>query len=269
MSSAPSDPVDALEANLWSMWSQFGRSPGCALHQAGGVLWFETPIPVPPYNMVIRTHCDADPGEAIDDVAMHFHARGVPLLWFVHPSARPADLRARLEARGLADVEPVTGMTADLAGLPPVPEPPAGVEIREVTPDQDAAPLLEFVAARWRVPDTARAHLDAIARAFRVGAPGSPNRAWIAVREGQAVAKVFTHDADGHVGLYGMATRPESRGLGLGRLVFLTALADARHRGHTTAVLHSTPKAVRLYEGAGFRPRAAFSLYAEPGTFYA
>jgi ribosomal protein S18 acetylase RimI-like enzyme len=66
-----------------------------------------------------------------------------------------------------------------------------------------------------------------------------------------------------------MATTPEARGRGLGRLVCLTALDDARRRGHAVAVLHSTPMAVGLYESIEFRARAGFGIYAEPGSVYA
>jgi ribosomal protein S18 acetylase RimI-like enzyme len=260
----------AVEENFWSMWSQFGRAPGCALHQESGLTWFETPIPVPPYNMVVRLACEAeDAAAAIDALDRHFRARRVRYLWALHPSARPASAGALLEARGFAEVEDLAGMAADLRELPPVSDPPAGVEIHTVTPERDAGAFLEFVASRWQVPEGARGHLQSIADNFRIGAPGSPNRAWIATRDGVTLAKVFTHDAPGHVGVYGMATKPESRGLGLGRLVCVTALDDARRRGHTLAVLHSTPMAVRLYEGVGFRHCGTFRIYAEPGSFYA
>ena len=259
----------AIEENFWSMWSQFGRGPGCSLHQFSGVTWFETPIPVPPYNMVIRLDCEADAQAAIEAVDRHFRARAVRFLWVVHPSARPAGVTALLAARGFAEVEPLTGMAADLEDLPEAPAPPPGVEVHEVTPDRDVGPFLEFVAARWQVPAGARAHLQSIADTFRIGVRGSPNRAWIAVKNGHTLAKVFTHDAGGGVGVYGMATKPEARGLGLGRLVCITALDDARRRGHVSAVLHSTPMAVRLYESVGFHERSTFRIYAEPGSFYA
>jgi ribosomal protein S18 acetylase RimI-like enzyme len=260
----------SLEENLWSMWSQFGRGPGCRLEEMNGVVYFETPLLVPPYNMVIRAHCDSGPEaeSAVDAIAERFRRRGVPLLWFVHPSARPSDLKTRLAARGCVEVEPVTGMVADLATLSSPAKPPAGIDVRQVT-REDEPGFLEFVATRWQVPAAARADLGAIAATFRIGHRDSPNRAWIAIEDDRAVAKVFTHDGDGHVGIYGMATRPETRGRGLGKLLCLTALADARRRGFTRAVLHSTPAAVSLYQSVGFRPVAAFSLHAPPGAFYA
>jgi ribosomal protein S18 acetylase RimI-like enzyme len=261
---------DALEENLWSMWSQFGRARGCALHDSAQALWFETPIPVPPYNMVVRFQ--ADPSEAdgfIDRIFARFRERGAPFLWLVHPSARPGDLTQRLQRRGFEEAEPITGMVADLAHLPQMLTVPSGVEIHDVTPEHDLSPFADFVAARWQVPETSQADLQAIIDVARIGAAGSPNRAWVAVKDGVALAKAFTHDAAGVVGLYGMATKPEARGLGLARTMCIKALSDARARGHEVAVLHSTPMAVSLYEGVGFRKAAGFSIYAAPHSFYA
>jgi ribosomal protein S18 acetylase RimI-like enzyme len=259
----------ALEENLWSMWSQFGRGRGGVLHDEPPALWFETPIPVPPYNMVVRFHGDDRSDDAIEHVFAQFRERGVPFLWLAHPSTRPADLPSRLRVRGFEEVEAITGMAMDLTALAAPPAAMAGVEVHAVTPEHEMCAFEEFVAARWNVPESARAHLQSIVDAARIGLPGSPNRAWVVVKDGIALAKAFTHDAAGAVGLYGMATKPEARGMGLARLVCLTALHDARARGHGLAILHSTPMAVSLYRGIGFREVAPFHLYAAPQSFYA
>jgi GNAT superfamily N-acetyltransferase len=259
----------ALEENFWSRWSQFGRAPGCALHESAAALWYETPIPTPPYNMVIRYRGGDRDDAAIDAIFAHFKARGVPFLWFMHPSTTPADLPARLRARGLEEVEEIAGMAADLAALPAAPPVPRGFELHDVTPEHDFGPFIECVAKRWHVPDASLGALVAIGAANRIGAPGSSNRAWIVVKDGAPVSKAFTHDFGDSVGLYGMATVAEARGHGLARLVLLAALNNAKSRGHRLAVLHSTPMAKPLYASTGFRELAPFHFYAAPHAFYA
>lgn len=261
--------IASVEQNLWSMWSQFGQGPGCALHDAGGLTWFETPIAVLPYNMVMRCQADSHAHETIARIFARFRRRAVPFVWFVHPSARPADLEALLERQGFEAVEAVTGMAMSLVNALPLPRVPRGVDVRLVTPSSDLILFTEFVAARWQIPLEARPHLTLIADTFRIGAADSPNRAWIAIKDGMAIAKVFTHTVGDVVGIYGMATRQGWRGLGLGRALCLTALADARARGCRLAVLHSSPMAVPLYRGVGFREAGRFSLFAEPDSFYA
>ena len=261
--------VAQLEENLCSMWSQLGRAKACALREQDGALWVETPMPVLPYNMVLRYRGDAQSDRTIDMIFERFGERRVPFLWFVHPSATPADLDTRLEQRGFAEAEELAGMAANLEDLPDQAPLPSGVELVEVTPERGFSPFIDFVANRWQVPASARSVLQDLADVLRFGAPGSPNRAWLALKDGVPVAKSVTHDSTDAVGVYGMVTLPEARGLGLARLVCIEALASARRRGRSLAVLHSTPMARSLYASVGFADVAPFRVFSEPGTFHA
>ena len=220
-------PTAALEANLWSMWRQLGEPSDCTLGDRDGALWVQTPLPVLPYNMVLRYQGEEGDDHVIDEIFARFEAQGVPFLWFVHPSARPADLPARLRERGFDEDDRLTGMAADLEKLPPLPEPPADVELVEVTPESAFSPFIEFVANRWQVPESARSKLLHIGQALRFGAPGSPNRAWLVVKDGVPLAKAVTHESHDAVGLYGMVTQAEARGLGQGRFRDQTLDAEA------------------------------------------
>jgi hypothetical protein len=137
--------------------------------------WFETPIPVHPYNMVIRYQGDAEDDSLIDRIFGRFRARKTPFLWLLHPSARPGDLAERLRRRGFDQEEPLTGMTADLADLPALPD-QDGVELHAVTPEHDLCTFSEFVAARWHIPASAFPYLQSILDIARI-ASKLPNRA--------------------------------------------------------------------------------------------
>ncbi len=263
------DPIAALEANLCSMWSQLGQAKGCVLHERDGALWVQTPMPVLPYNMVLRYQGAQDDEQTINSIFAEYEARGVPFLWFVHPTARPADLPERLLSRDFGEDEPLSGMVMDLGDLPPLAEPPPDIELVEVTLESSFSSFIEFVSNRWQIPATARSNLESIAETLRFGAPGSPNRAWLIIRDGKPVAKAVTHESQESVGLYGMVTRYEARGLGLGRIICVKVLNEARDRGHRLAVLHSSPMAVSLYKAVGFRSAAPFRVFAKPGSFHA
>ncbi|MGH9133239.1 MAG: hypothetical protein ACRDZZ_04825 [Ilumatobacteraceae bacterium] len=115
--------IDAIESNLWSMWSAFGRGEGCRLVDEAGLTRFETPLAQVPYNCVIRFEVDesldAVIDDVIDDVLGAYQRRDVPLVWFLHPTSRPSDLADRLAARGLVEAQVIPGMVARLDGLPP------------------------------------------------------------------------------------------------------------------------------------------------------
>ena len=79
-----------LEDNLWAMWSTFGRGPGCSLHQGNNLLWFETPLPIVPFNGVLRFQVQTGVDLAIGRIVDHFRKRKAQFMWVLHPSARPA-----------------------------------------------------------------------------------------------------------------------------------------------------------------------------------
>src|SRR5512143_3785262 len=85
-----------IEQNLWETWSTYGRGPKCALHNEEDALWFETPIPIIPYNGVIKFKVKNRIDERISQIVDCFHARRVPFMWLLHPSSFPLDLPARL-----------------------------------------------------------------------------------------------------------------------------------------------------------------------------
>jgi len=256
------DLVCELEGNLWETWSIFGRGPGCSLYESDDLLWFETPIPIVPYNGVLRSHLQTNADRKIDSVIEHFAKRQAQFMWIIHPSSSPPDLRARLQRRGLIDVEPISGMVRSLHDLPKLPPLPDDIEIRKVADERDASAFYQFAAWRWHVPDEYREQYSAIAHEFRIGQSGSKAHMWQAWRAGQPVAKAGLHLGARSVGIYGVVTRPEARRLGLARTLSLIVLHQARSLGHRLAVLHSSPMAESLYRSLGFEPVAEFRLFA-------
>ncbi|MGD8394988.1 MAG: GNAT family N-acetyltransferase [Candidatus Eiseniibacteriota bacterium] len=276
MSQTPAPPPPAavrraLEENLWALWSRFGRGDGCALHEAPGALWFDTPIPTLPYNGVLRFeggHEGDDVDRRIDAIFEHYRRRRVPFFWILHPSAGPADLDERLRARGLEEAEVCPGMAMRLDDLPETAGAPAGIEIREVRDPSEVDHVLDLVAWRWQVPSEAVRFLPGMAKEFDVGRPGGALRFWLAWRDGVPVSKAIINLDAGAAGLYGVVTRPEARGLGLARILTLEGFHAAREAGYELGVLHSSPMACSLYERIGFRPVAPFRLFAPSGDFH-
>ena len=71
---------------------------------------------------------------------------------------------------------------------------------------------------------------------------------------------------DGLAEIKRMYAVPAARGRGLSKLVLAGLEAAARDRGWTTLRLETGPRqpeAIALYEGAGYRPIAAFGPYAD------
>ncbi|MCA8900055.1 MAG: GNAT family N-acetyltransferase [Hyphomonas sp.] len=259
------DEIAALERNLWSQWARFGAPADCAWQEQDGVSWLETPIASLPYNGVFRFDVPVETADARMDALIHsFDARQVNHVWLLHPSARPEDIEARLNARGFSEFEVLLGMVAD-PGMLQADTPPAdGVEIREITRSEET-PILELVADRWSVPTDALHHLQSFFRSNRLGEPGAGIRGWMATINGQPVGKAFINVTGKVGGLYGVAIKPEARGRGVGLAICAEALRATVAAGADLLVLHSTPMAVELYRRMGFREVAPFSVFARGG----
>jgi len=255
--------IHQVELNLWETWANFGRGPECTLHDEDDVLWFETPIPIIPYNTVLRFQVEQDVEQRIDALVQGYAKRNVAPLWIVHPSSVPTDLPKRLQKRGYQEIEIAPCMARslenDLSETPPIPD---GVEIREAIGEKDVMELYGLAAWRWGVPDEYRPQLKKIFEEFKVGERTTNTRFWLAWKDGVPISKVALYNGSGSAGIYAVATKPEARGLGVASILVNVALQAAREMGHKLAVLDSSPLAEKLYQRLGFTTIAPLRLYS-------
>ena len=261
------DLIDEIEFNFWETWSNFGLAPGCALHDEGDALWFETPIPIIPYNVILKFQVERNINQKIDELISHFIRRKVSFLWVVHPSSLPLDIHDRLQKRGLLHIEIIPCMARDLANLPQVPSLPDGVEVREVIEESDVNKFQELTAWRWGVPSDYRQQLQLIFESFNIGKPSAKAHMWMAWRGSVPIAKVGSYYGDGSVGIYGVVTKPEERGQSLASILMVEAMKAAREAGQKLVVLHSSPLAENLYKRLGFVTVTQFHLYASEAAY--
>lgn len=259
--------IREIEINFWDTWSNFGCGPGCTLHDEGDALWFETPIPIIPYNVILKFQVERNIDQRIEDLVNHFTLRKVPLLWIVHPTSKPLDLSCRLQKRGLLHIEIAPCMARGLADMPQVPPLPDGVEVREVIEESDVIEFQELTVWRWGVPQDHCQQLQAIVERFRVGKPGSKTRMWLAWHDGFPISKLATYYGEGSVGIYGVVTKTEERGQGLASFLIIEAMKAAREAGQKLAVLHSSPLAENLYKRLGFHTVTQFHLFASEPAY--
>lgn len=259
--------VHQIELNLWETWSNFGRGPGCTLHDEGDVTWFETPIPLVPYNSVIKFQVQENVDDRIDAIVNHLRERQVTQLWFVLPSSSPKDLSERLLKRGLQEVEVAPGMARSLDDIPEPPPLPEGVEIRKAVTDDDLKEMYEFAAWRWGVPDEYHAQLHETIRMFQIGKPGTRTHFWLAWKDGVPISKIGMYYGSRSAGIYGVVTKPEARGLGLATILMIEAMKTARADGYKLAVLDSSPPAEDLYKRLGFITVTSIPLFASEQAY--
>lgn len=259
--------IHEIESNFWETWSNFGLAPGCALHDDGDTLWFETPIPIIPYNVVLKFHVERNINQKIDEIISCYTRRKVSFLWVVQPSTLPLDIGERLQERGLQYIETSPCMARELANLPKMPSVPDGVEVREAIEANDVNKFQELTAWRWGVPSDHRQQIQLFFERFNVGKPGTKAHMWVAWRGDVPISKVGSYHGDRSLGIYGVVTKPEERGQGLARVLMVETMKAAKKAGQKIVVLHSSPLAENLYKQLGFVTVTQFHLYASEATY--
>jgi GNAT superfamily N-acetyltransferase len=255
--------LQELEVNFWEGWTYFGKGKNSTLFESENVIWYRTPLPMIPYNTVIKFQVTKNVEREIDQVIEQCGAGGHDFVWAITPSSEPKDLKERLEKRGLFEAEAFAGMGRSLMDLPKIPELPSGIKITEVNEKEGEEEFIEFATWRWSIPQEYHNDYRDMIAPFEFGRPGSRFSAWQAWMDGKPVSKVGVHRSENSVGIYAVATRPEARRMGLAGILTLHALHQMREEGYELAVLHSTPMAESLYASLGFEKLADFYLYGK------
>jgi GNAT superfamily N-acetyltransferase len=259
--------IRAIEEAFTNHWSVFGEWPGASLRDEDGVRWFETPIAHLPYNAVIRTAIPdtVDADAVIERVTAGFRARGVPFLWALLPSDRPADLTQRLASNGLDLVEQATGMDLDLEDWDPDP-PRSDVEVRHADDDEGLGHYESLIRTYWSVPEADRELIERLNRHW--SGARSPGIRYVAYIDGTPVGKLFARHADLPIlGVFGVAVVPAARGRGVATALMSRAMSEGRASGATRVVLHSSAMAQSLYARMGYRERCTIQVYATGPLF--
>ena len=205
-------------------------------------------------NSVMPLAAPADLDAALGRVERLYAARGLPVVFQLGPSARPAGLDDVLAARGYEFGSPTSLQTAVVGEVHAV----GGVEISETPSD-------EWLSLWWQVDG--RGDQSALDTAVKILAGGPA--VYATVRDAGGVAAVGRLALVGEWGgVYCMAVRPSARRRGHGAAVLSGLLHAGRARGITRAWLHvraENTAALALYRQAGFTEASRYHYRSHRG----
>ena len=255
--------AQAVEANLFAFFHHLASWPRVELHDDPDCCWTLSDLPFPLFNSVMRARLPGDRIDALIDTRLGAcAARNVPMLWWTGPSSMPADLGERLDRCGFV-LEAARGMAADLE---------LHVGWHETPPtDRRSRSSPLKTPRRWRIGAAClcdsfgapRAFGEAFAElAVTIGlGPLSPFRHFLARVDGEPAATCSLFLGAGVAGIYDVSTLPGLRKRGLGRLITLAAMREARARGYRMAILHSSTLGAGIYRALGFRDVCAIGQH--------
>ena len=262
--------AQAVEANLFAFFQHLASWPRVELHDEPHCCWTLSDLPFPLFNSVMRARLPGDRIDALIDARLaECEARNVPMLWWTGPSTMPADLGERLDRCGFV-LEAARGMVADLAyHLGPHDAPPreSALSVEAVEDTATLAQWSQVLCDSFGAPRPFGESFAEFAVTIGLG-PLSPFRHFLARVNGEPAATCSLFLGAGVAGIYDVSTLPERRKRGLGRLITLAAMHEARARGYRMAILHSSALGAGVYRALGFRDICAIGQYvwSPPGS---
>jgi GNAT superfamily N-acetyltransferase len=257
--------VTAIEENQFAAFRLFRYWSQAEVHDDPDMLWTITNIPFELCNNVFRAQLEPDNIDgAIEAAIARGRSRKVPILWWVGPATRPANLRRYLEAYGFTHAWEARGMAVDLLALNEGLPVPPGLTIEQVGDGETLEQWCRSLSLGFEWPDFAEdAWLD-LYRSIGLGAQ-LPFRHYLARLKGKPVATSSLFLGEGIAGIYDVVTLPEARRQGIGAALTLAPLREARALGYRVGILQSSDMGFSVYHRVGFREYCKISTYVWTG----
>jgi GNAT superfamily N-acetyltransferase len=252
--------VKAIKHNRFEWYGYFGRSPETEFYESPHLTWLLTQIPNPLLNTVTHTHLNREKAdEIIEGTLAHFKSENVTrFTWWVEPDSQPTDLGERLLAHGFTYEQGPPGMAVDMATLNESIQAPPDLSIEHVG---DAGILKQWVSilsSGFELPDGIQGKVFDLLAGLGFDLP---SRKYLGFLNGEPVSIAELFLGAGVAGIYSVATLPEARRQGIGAVMTLAPLLEARALGYRIGILHASKMGLGVYRRLGFQEYCKMSYY--------
>jgi hypothetical protein len=260
---ASDDLLTAMESNMIAFYSAYGRANSSTLQATSDVVWFYTGIQVSLFNGVLSAQSKPEGVKAtIDSLQARIDEQGAPALWWIGPRSKPDNLGSLLEQYGLQPAWELPGMAIDLALVDHNPETTANFTIQKVSNAEMQALWARIAAVGTGFPDAATDELVRLEATLADPLYKAQHR-YIGLLDGTPVATSALVLDSGVAGIYAVATIPEARRKGIGKIMTVIPLLDARQIGYRVGVLQASSMGYSIYGEIGFRDVCKYRLYLQ------
>jgi len=255
--------LTALESSMIAFWSAYGRANGSTLQATSNVVWFYTGIQVPLFNGVLSVTLKPDGVKAIvDSLQARIDEQGAPAFWWIGPQSKPDNLGTLLEQHGLEPAGEVPGMAIDLVLIDNQPEMSTNFTIQKVSNTEMQALWARIAAVGTGFPDVVT-EVMARVEATLTDPPYKAQHRYIGLLNGTPVATSALVLDSGVAGIYAVATIPEARRKGIGRIMTVIPLLEAKQIGYRVGILQASSMGYSIYEKIGFKDVCKYRLYLQ------
>jgi GNAT superfamily N-acetyltransferase len=257
----------AVKLNLSALFDLLGRAEQTEMERTPVWTRWRTTIPHPWFNgVLVQQPVDAIEPEMAMQTVKYFrsHVAG-NFTWWLDPDLDHASWAAYLAANGFHRADDTPGMALDLQGIPPQRPALAGCKIQAVESDAALAIWVRVFVAGYQLPGEWAAPFLDLLRGIGLA---WPVRHYLGFWHGKPVATSTLFGAAGVGGIHFVATLPEARGWGIGALMTMQPLYDARAMGYRIGALQSSEMGYSIYRRLGFEHICQMEhfYWQEPGS---
>ncbi|HXV99358.1 MAG TPA: hypothetical protein VEC93_13125 [Anaerolineae bacterium] len=255
--------LTASDSNMIAFWSAYGRANGSTWQATANVVWFYTGLQVPLCNGVLSAKLKADDVKAtFDSLQAKIDEQGAPAFWWIGPQSKPDNLGSLLEQHGLEPAGEVPGMAIDLVLMDNKPETITNFTIQKVSNTDMQALWARIAAIGMGFPDVVT---EAMARveATLTDPQYKAQHRYIGLLDDTPVATSALVLDSGVAGIYAVATIPEARNKGIGRIMTVIPLLEAKQMGYRVGILQASSMGYPIYKKIGFKEVCKYRLYLQ------
>jgi N-acetylglutamate synthase len=249
--------ADVVAAALAATWQHLaGALPDAWVLRDGGAIAWVSGVGLPALNGVWAERADPDPG-AVAGLLDRVKATGLPYCLQLRPgaSAGLADLAA---ARAMSLEMQIPLMVVEYPAAVTRARQPAGLELRELSPDQ-AGLHAAVAAAGFEAPE------ELFVQPITPDVLRLPGvRCYLGDVDGRAVTTGIGVTLGDFVGVFNVATPPAHRRRGYGAAVTVRAVADGLAAGARWSWLQSSPPGYATYARLGFQTLETWPCWVAP-----
>jgi ribosomal protein S18 acetylase RimI-like enzyme len=252
----------AVESNLFALFDTFQALPNAEFQRKPELTWFATKnLLNPMFNGVAAANLDSQRvDDTITETLAQFRANHIPTaFWWLGPSTYPSDLDSHLIKHGLNLFENAPGMAVELTRIHENIPAPADFRISVVESEDDLNEWGATFNYAYDAPDFAgQSWVDA---SLGFGLNTMPWRLYLGWLDDIPVAVSMLFCGGGVAGIYNIGTMQEVRREGIGSLMTLQPLLDAREMGYRAGVLFASELGFGVYKRLGFEQVCTISRY--------
>jgi GNAT superfamily N-acetyltransferase len=253
----------ALDSNMIAFYSAYGRANGCTLQLTPDAVWFYTGIQVAILNGVVSAKLNPENVKAtFNSLQRRIDEEGAPALWWIGPQSQPDHLGTLLERYGLQPAGEVPGMAIDLELLENKPEMPANFVFQKVNTTEMQALWARIAAVGTGFPDVAVEAMEQLEVTMTDPQYKAQYR-YIGFLNGIPVATSALVLNSGVAGIYAVATIPEARRKGFGKIMTVMPLLEARQIGYRVGILQASSMGYPIYKKIGFLDVCMYKTYLQ------